>query len=122
MSARHERGAVSNALRYARVARALDLGHPRRKVKEVIKHRLSKKGFIAENGRFRLAELRGAFAQLFSDGFEDLRLNELALNSDIAQTCVRALSRDDRTIHPVYLILLDWVSPCVRLVVASEFS
>lgn len=102
--------AARNAIRYAQVARGLAFDCPRPVVRESIHQRLVEKGYVSESGRFQLAELRQAFAKLFSDGFEDVRLNDLLKNSDVAETCARLLNRAGRAAHPVYLILLQWLS------------
>jgi hypothetical protein len=110
LSVRHETCAVRNALRYARVAHALAFDCPHEPVRAALSRRLQDKGFITEPRRFRVAELRDAFNKLFSGGFEDVRLNELIRREDIVQNCVRALTRDERAMHPVFLVLMDWLS------------
>ena len=110
LSIQRDAGAVRNARRYAQVAHALAFDCPHAPVRATVRRRLREKAFITETGRFRLTALRDAFTKLFSAGFEDVRLNELVSKDDIVQTCVRALTREERAMHPAFLILMDWLS------------
>lgn len=99
-----------NATRYAQVAHAMARGCSSRQTREGILRRLREKHYFSETGRCRLDSLRSAFAAVFSDGFEDVRLNDLLASTDVEATSVRMLNRQDRAIHPVFLILLEWLS------------
>jgi hypothetical protein len=68
------------------------------------------KGFVFESGRIRTAALHTAFTKVFSMGFEDVRLTGLVRKPDFAESCVRALTREGRPMHPLYMILLDQVA------------
>lgn len=102
--------AARNAIRYAKVAHAMACGCSSQPTREGIRRRLCEKHYLSETGRCRLALLQGAFAAAFSDGFEDVRLNELLARTDVAATSMQMLNREDRAIHPVFLILLEWLS------------
>lgn len=99
-----------NAIRYAQVAQTLAFGCPSRPARADIRRRLLEKNYLSETGRCRLDSLRSAFTAVFSDGFEDVRLNELLARTDIAETSVHLLNREDRAVHPIFLILLQWLS------------
>jgi Tn7-like transposition protein D len=102
--------AARNATRYAQVAHAMACGCSSQPTREGIRRRLCEKHYLSETGRCRLDSLRSAFAAAFSDGFEDVRLNELLASTDIAATSMHMLNREERAIHPVFLILLEWLS------------
>jgi len=102
--------AARNATRYAQVAHAMAYGCSSQSVRAGIRQRLREKHYLSESGRCRLDLLRSAFAAAFSDGFEDVRLNELLASTDVASTSVHMLNREERAIHPVFLILLEWLS------------
>lgn len=99
-----------NAIRYAALAHAMAFGCASQLAREGIRRRLCEKHYLSETGRCRLDSLRSAFAAAFSDGFEDVRLNELLASTDIAATSMHMLNREERAIHPVFLILLEWLS------------
>jgi len=102
--------AARNATRYAQLAHAMACAGPSQPTRESVRQRLCEKCYFSETGRCRLDALRNAFAAAFSDGFEDVRLNELLASMDVAATTVRLLNREERAIHPVFLILLEWLS------------
>jgi hypothetical protein len=102
--------AARNATRYAQVAHAMAYECASQPAREGIRRRLSEKHYLSETGRCQLDSLRSAFAAAFSDGFEDIRLNELLANTDVVATSVHMLNREERAIHPVFLILLEWLS------------
>jgi hypothetical protein len=82
-------GARRNALEYARcVQRFLD-GGPHEPLWAVVRRELTKKGFMLETGRYRLAELDSAFKAYFVAGFEDVRLTWLTRDCKVVETCVR---------------------------------
>lgn len=99
-----------NATRYAHVAHAMACGCSSQRTRDGIRRRLCEKHYLSGTGRCRLDSLRSAFTAVFSDGFEDVRLNELLANTDIAATSIYMLNREERAIHPVFLILLEWLS------------
>ncbi len=102
--------ATRNATRYAQLAHAIACGCSSQSTREGICRRLCEKHYLSETGRCRLDSLRSAFAAAFSDGFEDVRLNELLASTDIAATSMYVLHRKERAIHPAILILLEWLS------------
>lgn len=102
--------AARNATRYAQLAHAMAQGCSSEYTRESVRRRLREKQYLSESGRCRLDSLRSAFAGAFSDGFEDIRLNELLTNTDVAATSAYLLNREARAIHPVFLILLEWLS------------
>lgn len=104
------KNAARNATRYAQVAHAMARGCSSQPTREGIRRRLCEKHYLSETGRCRLDSLRSAFAAAFSDGFEDVRLNQLLANTDIAATSMHMLNREKRAIHPVFLILLEWLT------------
>ena len=112
----HEPRAARNAVGYARVARQLTFDCPHGRGRAEVQRRLLSKGFITETGRVRVTELDDAFTKLFSARFEDVRLNELVQRKDFIQTCVRALMREERAMHPVLLILMEWLASEVEAI------
>ncbi|OXI66457.1 hypothetical protein CFB81_16975 [Burkholderia sp. AU28863] len=97
-----------NALRFARLAKRIACDS----VEDVIVDiwsRLRDRGYICPGGSIRLAALRSNFSKMFSAGFEDVRLNELLASADPCETFVRCVLKN-RATHPVYLVLMDWLS------------
>ncbi|MDR5879418.1 TnsD family Tn7-like transposition protein [Caballeronia sp. LZ032] len=100
----------ANALRYARLARSIHQNTVPGALWSRIRANLQDKGYATEEGRLRLKELRPRFLGLFSEGFEDARLTQLAADWHIIESCIRAANRVDRAAPASILVLFDWAA------------
>ncbi|WP_227243076.1 TnsD family Tn7-like transposition protein [Paraburkholderia caribensis] len=104
-------GAMSrNSLRFAGMMHSLADLTPQMPARERVRQLLAAKGYVTCEGHVRVEPLRHALASLFSDGFEDVRLNALIREVDIVATYLRAANSNRRAIHPVLIVLMEWLS------------
>lgn len=99
---------TKNALRFARLAKHLTCDSVENVIVDIWS-RLRDRGYVCTGGSIRLAMLQSNFSKMFSAGFEDVRLNELLASADACESFVRSVLKN-RATHPVYLVLMDWLS------------
>jgi hypothetical protein len=78
--------------------------------------------WLTMRNRFQLADLIDTFHSFFRDRFNDCRLDVLVSTSEYVERALRALTREDRAIHPVWCILLTWFAQnceCQRMYVST---
>ncbi len=71
---------------------------------------LTERGYLnRESNKLSVDKLCLDFSKMYSDGFEDCRLTEIAKGAETAQRICRALRRKDgAAVHPVLLVLMHW--------------
>jgi hypothetical protein len=102
--------AGSNALRFARMTYSLAFLAPQTLTRERVFHSLREKGYVTQEGHVRVEPLRRALRSIFSEGFEDVRLDALIRDVDVVAAYLKAANSDRRVIHPVLMVLMEWLA------------
>ncbi|WP_407642550.1 TnsD family Tn7-like transposition protein [Caballeronia arvi] len=76
--------------------------------KDNVVNALTEAGWIAECGRIHLIRLIEEFQLFFASSFSDERLSMLLSSHGNVESALRALTRPDRALHPVWCILFAW--------------
>jgi hypothetical protein len=96
-----------NAMLYSKTALQLLQDSSRQPVWKNVLTKLKAKNYISESGWFKSADLEKACLKLFSEGFEDDRLNWLIKEGRLVSRCVRTATRGRSGIAPTCLIIMD---------------
>jgi len=99
-----------NALRFARMTYSLAFLAPQAPARERVLHLLREKGYVTPEKHVRVEPLRQALVSMLSDGFEDVRLNALVRDVDVVAAYLKAANSDRRVIHPVLMVLVEWLA------------
>lgn len=100
----------SNALRFARMTHSFAFSAPQAPARERVLQLLDAKGYVTPERHVRVEPLRWALGSMFSAGFEDVRLNALIQEVDVVATYLKAANSDRRVIHPVLIVLMEWLA------------
>ncbi|MGF6571588.1 hypothetical protein ABH945_003709 [Paraburkholderia sp. GAS333] len=88
--------------------------------KDSVAERLLVSGWASPARRVYFDDLLPRFSFFFKDAFSDGRLAQLVERPELVDTAVRALFRGDRSVHPVWCVLMLWFAEncwrerCVR--------
>ncbi|MFM0048304.1 hypothetical protein [Caballeronia grimmiae] len=110
LSQRRGKAYESNAIQYARSAWSIN---QRRSVGPIwpgIFAQLKEKGYVTSREKLRIQEFRAKFLSLFSAGFEDARLTQLATDWSAIERCIHGVGRPDRGPPASPLVLLEWAA------------
>lgn len=102
------RESTANSLRFAEIGRYFSLIVSDMNCRATLIEMLKAKGYTNAAGHASLAKLCRDFCAFFSDGFEDRRLTILIERRTIPESVIRQLGREERAVHPVFMMLMHW--------------